>query len=419
MVHQPPAPTKDVMKPPLSAPNLQQTFHDGGAGGSQQHRWGHQDGPGSHYAWEEGAGGAPAGRRWSFLLQDAPRMLSRALNSIHYGYAARLGLLLGVGSAAGYAFYKGVLVKSQEHKPLAQRWWLFSPPVPITLIDRQQVEGSNMYYYRFALPHHYDYAGYDPISSVQICSGRVRGLSSVTRWYTPISHPQERGIIEFAIKDCDPGRMSARLRGLAVGEQVHLGRWMREFRYQPHAQREIGVICTTGGASVALQLLNYLDKQPADRTCVSLLYCHSSPVGIPFRREFQDFASRDNRFTVFFNAFGLGMEAYRNPALLVSEGLELGKNLFTGGIQPETVRRTMPPPVRATGDAAAAYRPPLLICGPQSLLTFVCGKVSTFAHTTYYQGPFYKFYTGFLYDMGYDRRQVYKFGVSKHFMAIQ
>lgn len=349
-------------------------------------------------------------------------MIRRTLNSIHYGYAARVSLALGVTCVAGYAFYRGVLVRSQESKPLAQRWWLFSPPVPVTLIDRQQIEGTNMYYYRFALPHSYDYAGFDPISSVQIRSGKVRGLSSVQRWYTPISHPEERGIIEFAIKDCDPGRMSARLRGLGIGDQVYLGRWMREFRYDADRHKEIGLVCSTGGASVALQLMNYLDKQPMNSTCVSLLYCHTAPLDIPFRREFQDFAARDNRFSVKFNVLGIGMDAYKNPTAVLPEGLVPGKTLFSGNLHPDTIRRCMPPPVRVENGpdgTPITYRPPLLVCGPQSMLTFLCGKVSTIGHTTYWQGPFYKYYTGFLRDLGYERKQVYKFGVSKHFMAIQ
>lgn len=372
------------------------------------------------------AEGASAAPRWSFLLQDVPRMIRRSLNSVHYGYAARLALVVGVSAGSGYAFYKGVLVKSQETKPLAQRWYLFSPSVPITLLDRKQMEGTNMYYYRFALPNSYDYAGFDPISSVQIHSGKQRGLSSVSRFYTPVSHPNERGIIEFAIKDCDPGRMSARLRGLGIGDQVYLGRWMKEFRFNPEVHKEIGVICSTGGASVALQLLHYLDKQPAVQTCVSILYCHATPFSIPFRREFQDFADRDNRFSVKFNVLGIGMEAYKEPEKHLPQGLTLNKNLFVGNLQPEMVRQSMPPPVRSAVEKHAdgtekftAVRPQLLVCGPQSMLTFVCGKVSTIAHWTYFQGPFYKFYTGFLHDMGYDRRQVYKFGVSKHFMAIQ
>lgn len=400
----------------------------------------------SHHAAESGAmPGARRSRsgnpRWSFVLQDLPHIVRRAVYDVQYGYVARVGLVAAGALTTIWAVYFS-LARIQKEKPLAQRWWIFSPSVPVTLIERKQVDGSNMYWYRFALPNSYDYAGYEPISSVEIRSGEVGSLSSVKRWYTPISHPEERGIIEFAIKDCDPGRMSARLRNLKVGDQVHLGRWMKEFRYNPNQHQHIGLICTTGGASVALQLLYYLDRQPMYPTCLSLLYCNSSPFDIPFRRLFQEFEKRDNRFSVKFNVMSMGIEAYKDPEKILPNGLIPGKNLFTGNLSPNTIQKTMPPPLvplkwsgagenavdknslrKNRGSSALAKcntcRPPLLICGPQSMLTFVSGKVSTIGHLTYWQGPFYKYYTGFLGDLGYERKQVYKFGVSKHFMAIQ
>lgn len=390
--------------------------------------------PGPHPPGDARKGGG-GGRRWSFVLQDLPQTVRRAIHDVNYGYGVRVGLVAGTVFAASYACY-AAMARLQEEKPLSQRWWWCSRRVPITLLDRKQVDGTNMYWYRFALPHSYDYAGYEPISSVQLQTGEVGGLSPVQRWFTPTSHPEERGVIEFVIKDCDPGRMSARLRLLKSGDQVYLGRWMKEFRYRPEQHSHIGLICTTGGASVALQLFNYLDRQPQLPTCVSLLYCHSSPFDIPFRSVFQDFEKRDVRFSVKFNVMSMGMEAYKNPEKVLPNGLVPGKNLFTGNLSPTTVQETMPPPVLPvkksgnyeTKDASKQVgigkgegfgRPPLLICAPQSMHTFVAGKVSTIGHTTYWQGPFYKYYTGFLRDLGYDRKQVYKFGVSKHFMAIQ
>lgn len=407
---------------PEERPSLQSSFH--ASRGNDHHSYSSRD--------TQPPGGAASNgsqqpkqltqRRWSFVLEDLPGRVTRSFHSVNYGYIVRLSALVAGVAGVGYCIHRA-LVKSQEGKPLAQRWHWCAPTVAATLIDKKQIEGSNMYYYRFALPHSYDYAGYEPISSVQVHIGKLRGMSGVKRWYTPISHPEERGIIEFAIKDCDPGRMSSRLRRLAIGDQVTLGRWMREFRYDSAVHKEIGMICSTGGASVALQMLSYLDKQPTNRTCVSLLYCHTNPFDIPFRREFQDFSARDNRFEVAFNVMGVGMEAYAEPEKkLGALNLRPGQNLFRGSIDPDTVSRTMPPPSRpapAGSSSSALYRPSLLVCCPQSMMTFLCGKVSTIGHTTYWQGPAYKYYTGFLSSMGYQRKQVYKFGVSKHFMAIQ
>jgi ferredoxin-NADP reductase len=375
------------------------------------------------------AANASTTRRWSYALQDIPDQIRGVLNDVNKGYVARVAALAGVTCGVSYAIYRWVLVPAQQRRPLAQRWTLFSPPVPITLVEKNREEGSNMFLYRFALPNSYDYAGYEPVSSVRMMSGHVRELSSLSRWYTPISHPEERGYIEFAIKDCDPGRMSARLRYLEPGDVVYLGRWMREFKYKPNTLHELGVVCTTSGASVALQLMNVLDKDKSDQTQLSVLYCHHTIQNIPFRESlFRRYEERNrNRIKVSYNVLAGGRR--KGTAAPAEE------SLYVGNIDPETIAAALPPPVRAvhasapasgskegaTGTALEAppivtYRPKLLVCGPQSMLMHLCGRVSSVGNYFYWQGPFYR-YSGFLKDMGYTRAQVYKFGVSTHFLA--
>lgn len=360
-------------------------------------------------------------RRWSFIIQDIPDNMRSILNDVNKGYMARLAALVGITCSVSYAVYHWILVPTQQHRPLAQRWSWFSPPVPITLVEKNREEGSNMFVYRFALPNSYDYAGYEPVSSVRMMSGRVRELSSLARWYTPISHPDERGFIEFAIKDCDPGRMSARLRYLEPGDVVYLGRWMREFRYSPNTLKELGVVCTTSGASIALQLMNVMDKNKSDETKLHVLYCHHTIKNIPFRNTlFQQYEERNkDRISVSYNVLAGGRRK--------GTAAPIEKNLYVGNIDPETIAAALPPPIRvvsadgsnsmASPDApVTTYRPQLLICGPQSMLSHLCGRVSSVGNYFYWQGPFYR-YSGFLKDMGYTRAQVYKFGVSTHFLA--
>ncbi|CAG9570149.1 NADH-cytochrome b5 reductase-like protein [Leishmania major strain Friedlin] len=339
---------------------------------------------------------------------------------VNKGYVTRVAVVFATAFGMSYAVYKLVLQPMQQRRPLAKRWCWCAPPVPITLVEKNGEKDSNMFVYRFALPNSYDYAGYEPVSSVRMMSGNVRELSSLSRWYTPISHPDERGFIEFAIKDCDPGRMSARLRYLEPGDIVYLGRWMREFPYQPNTFKELGVVCTTSGASVALQLMNIMDKNKADDTTLSLLYCHHTATGIPFKDTFfKAYAERNkNRIRVSYNVLAGGRRK--------GSAAPIEQNMYVGNIDPETIAAALPPPVRVveagagvgggTASQPPTYRPQLLICGPQSMLAFLCGRVSSFGNYGYWQGPFYR-YSGFLKDMGYTRSQVYKFGVSTHFLA--
>ncbi|GET93980.1 NADH-cytochrome b5 reductase-like protein [Leishmania tarentolae] len=338
--------------------------HAGAAAGASYSRQSH--------AQRRGTAASP--QRWSFILQDIPGIVHGVLNDVNKGYLTRVAAVVATTFGVSYAVYKFVLQPAQQRRPLAKRWSWCAPPVPITLVEKNREAGSQMLVYRFALPNSYDYAGYAPVSSVRMISGNVRKLSSLSRWYTPISHPDERGFIEFAIKDCDPGRMSARLRYLEPGDVVYLGRWMQEFPYQPNTLKELGLVCTTSGASVALQLMNIIDKNKADDTKLSLLYCHHTATNIPFKDTFfKQYAERNkNRIQVSYNVLAGGRRR--------ESATPMEQNMYVGNIDPETIAAALPPPIRVveagagvgsdTASQVEAYRPQLLICGPQSMLAF-------------------------------------------------
>lgn len=387
-------------------------------------------------ATEGSTGGTPRRRppppRWSFVLQDIPHKALQYLNDVNTGYAWRLGAVAAVSITLGSVFYYAVFVPRQERKPLAQRSWL-APAVPITLLDKRREADTNMFVYTFALPNSYDYTGYQPVSSVQLCSGAIRGLSSLRRWYTPISHPSQRGIVEFAVKDCDPGRMSARLRGLSRGDIIYMGRWMREFNlHRVRAGEELGLVCTTSGSSIALQIMNILDRDPSLDWRLRVLYCHHTAKNMPFKNAYFDaYASKHpGRISVSYDVLSMGDQTE-------TDGFRIGENTFVGNLDPSILEVTLPPPVAVrhrrdegemskpmvglTGPSAASedtYRPYVLVCGPQSMLRYVCGRVSPISNRTYWQGLPYR-YGGMLKDAGYERAQVYKFGVSTHFLAIR
>lgn len=407
-------------------------------------------------------------RRWSYMLQDIPVITSAALNDVNKGYVMRVAAVFAATVGIGALLYYSLVVPRQERRPLAQRSYWLCPKVPVTLIEKNREEGTNMYVYRFALPNSYDYAGYRPVSSVRVYSGRVRELSSLARWYTPISEPDERGFIEFAIKDCDPGRMCSRLRYLELGDVVYLGRWMKEFDYSKVSREggEMGMVATTAGASVAMQIIATMAKEERQRrqqrpddgeaaaarpTRLQLLYCHQSARAIPFKESVFDRAqaAMPDRFSVKYNVLSMGTAAATITTDSAGKGkratrdeemaggakpLVYGENCFVGNIDPEMLEVALPPPARfidaptnstsSSGDAsqpgavaAATYRPHILVCGPQSMMTYLCGRVSPLSNYTYSQGWWFR-YNGFLKDMGYERAQVYKFGVSTHFLAM-
>nr|CCC95321.1 unnamed protein product [Trypanosoma congolense IL3000] len=349
--------------------------------------------------------------RWSFTLQDLPTTLRKAFSDANIGYATRLTAFVGLAGGLSFAVYQLFFVRWQENRPLAKRS-RFAPLVPVTLLEKEREKGSDMLIFRFSLPNSYDYCGYEPVSSVQVTTGTVRSMTPITRWFTPINHPQQRGIVEFAIKERDPGRMAARLRSLERGDRVYLGRWMKEFPYRRNTYGELGLVCTTSGASIALQLMNVLDKDKDDSTKLRFLYCHHTAKDVPFRSTFEGYAQRNpGRISVNYDVMSLAGQTSAN-------GVRVGENFFLGHIDPNIVQRTLPPPVIVNEATGESVRPVLLLCGPQSMLMPLCGRVSTIGNYTYWQGPAYK-YCGFLKDMGYVRSQVYKFGVSTHVTAYQ
>lgn len=362
-----------------------------------------------------------AERRWSFALQDTPQTFRKYVDDVDKGYAVRVGLVLGALCGITCVSYKWFVYR-QRNLPLAQRWSSVSPTIPITLIERTVLEGTKMQLYRFALPNPADYAGYEPVSSVRVHSGVVRDFSSISRWFTPVSHPMERGIIEFAIKDADPGRMASRLQCLRPGDVLYLGRWMKEFRYTPNEYKDIGVICSVGGSSVALQLMKVMAANEKDKTKLSLLYCAQSAAAIPFEGLFAEMAKRNpDKFRIAFNVLTRGgrKTEITNGELPTHIGLLDHATIIKAMPPPKPTQDVQPsPPV----DNAAMIVPDkqktskILVCGPSSMMAPVAGRPSPLGNVTYFQGPFYK-YGGILKELGYDRKQVYKFGVSTHVLA--
>lgn len=372
-----------------------------------------------------------SGARWSYDLQDAPSKVWQALHNIDHGYVARVAAVFGVLGGGFWVMYSA-FCKRQDQQPLAKRWGWIAPRVPITLIERTPIAGTKLEVFRFALPNSYDYAGYEPVSSVRVYVDSMKTFMPIARWFTPISHPEERGIIEFAIKECDPGRMSARLRYLKPGDRLYLGRWMKEFPYKPNTYGDLGLICSSGGSSVALQLLKVMEADQKDRTKLSLLFCHHSAAAIPFEDTFAGYMRRNpQRFKISYNVLSHGK---RKTPIAGDAKVQLGL------IDDVTVLNALPPPVQLADRAAVAnrdrrfvvnaeddtlltdpslpvpHKTSVLVCGPMSFMAGLCGRPQPLFNYTYMQPMFYK-YRGVLKDLGYERKNVYKFGVSTHYLA--
>lgn len=317
------------------------------------------------------------------------------------GFTARVSAVAAVGGFGGYALY-GVTCRVQERKPLARRWcpWW----TKLTLVEKIQMEpGSDMWLFRFSFPNTFDYAGYEPVSSVMIMSSQDQWWKRKRRWYTPISHPEQRGIIEFAIKLKDPGFMSCILRKLRVGQHVWCGRWMKEYRYKKNEHEEIDFIAGGAGVSPALQLLSVIAADPDDRTRLRLLFCNLNPSATPFYQKLRTLSEQQpHRLAVRFCA-----DTGRWPT---------PEDGFTGNLSSDFISRFCNPPTRVvTKDGESrVVRSQFLVSGPGPFMTYTCGRAQMLPiFQRYIAGP----YLGLLRDMGYGRDQVYQFANGTAFIG--
>ena len=222
------------------------------------------------------------------------------LNHEYMGFFARV-----VAACAVLSFVFVMCWRSfqwnQETVPLAQRW--FGGWHEITFLERIEQPGTNVVVYRFALPHTYDSLGHKAITSVLLRRDLdATGPWCCHRWYTPISHPDQRGVVEFAIKTHRAGVFTAgTMITLEPGQKLLMGCFKNEFEYKANEFEEVGFIAGNSGITPFLQMLTVALADSEDKTKFSLLYTNRSPTSIPFRRRLEQLAQQfPNRVKVTF-----------------------------------------------------------------------------------------------------------------------
>jgi ferredoxin-NADP reductase len=381
---------------------------------------------------------------WGVLTSYSP-VAKEYLNHKTLGFLSRFAFMTGGIGGAVWLAYR-LLSISQEHKPISQRW---APHhTDIAFIDRTRLDESDCHLYRFALPNAYDYTGHQPVSSVELffSGGRLgswRWLRPTRRFLTPISHPDQRGVIEFAVKTHNPGFVSQQLLGkLQPGDKITLGRWMKETPYVANAHPEVGFICGNSGITPLLQILQTALGNPDDTTMIRCLYGNKTPERIPFREHLLQLqADHPDRFKIDFVVEAKGRylshidtqvcKLERASKIIaekgvkrtqpVSEGVRGTRKVYSsfeyvdgtdrevtridnerftgylGQIDANLIMETMPPPGEGNK---------VLICGSAKMINNMSGRTLPVVHATYVQG----FYHGILKELGYARGEVYKFG---------
>jgi hypothetical protein len=363
----------------------------------------------------------------NFIVTEGRRLFEELFNNVDFGFTARLLAILGCTGAGVFALVRG-LESRQDSVPYAQRWYLWDPRVPIEFVERRHAEGDDdsVEIWKFRLPNSYDKLGYSPVSAVQL-KHVTTWNSTTTRWYNPVSHPDTPGFVEFAIKRQASGFFFKKLDALNPGDVIYMGRWMKEFQFQPNTYGEVGIVFTPGAISVALQLMNFCihqrqrathavfanhsQAQLVDHTKLRLLYCAPSWSRAPFKKTFFDAAEAYPDMIQTHMMLSRSSMTEIDPALRPS--------ILVGLISAADIRKAMPPPLlkrEESNDGAVimrTYRPALLIAGPNALYLPLCGKSIQWWSRRYLQGLPWQ-YSGILREEGYKKSQVYRFGADFH-----
>jgi ferredoxin-NADP reductase len=180
-----------------------------------------------------------------------------------FGFRERATIALVGGSVIGVGLLE--LYEANIDKiPYAQRYMWNFRRYPIKLVDKKAL-GAETFLLRFALPNSWDYTGHQLTSSVKLFPYDLTVYRTEGRYYTPINHPEQRGIIEFVVKCYDPAFMGSFFRDMKVGGTMFMGRWMSEWKYKPQDIDHIYFMAAGNGITPALQLANAILPDPITR----------------------------------------------------------------------------------------------------------------------------------------------------------
>eukprot|EP00759_Apiculatamorpha_spiralis_P012908 PhF_6_TR19753/c0_g1_i1/m.28817/K00326/E1.6.2.2; cytochrome-b5 reductase len=317
----------------------------------------------------------------------------RALGTVGLMYTSAIAGTCAVGYTSWYAFHSYM----DNNYPMAERVGRAFHPVPMRLIERSQ-ETAQTTRYKFQLQNNFDYVGATVTSLMVGIPGTMHALN---RWYTPISHPNQRGEVEFLIRLYPAGRLSNLFNLMKVGDYAEVRSCLSEYKYKPNEKKHIGMVAGGVGITPMMQLLTYALNEVGDETKFTLLYCNVTADTIALKKDLDKLAAQHpDRLKIHHN--------------LMSPRGALGTDLkCTYGLIDAEALSVLPKPTEEGTQ--------ILVCGPNQLMAAVCGRpymgwkvLRSLLPIEYTQGM----YSGLLKQMGYPKSMVYKFGVTEENIVI-
>lgn len=199
----------------------------------------------------------------------------------------------------------------------------------------------------------------------------------VIRPYTPISSPDQRGSVDFLVKEYPTGKLTPWLSQLKKGDEILVKGPMTKFEYAPGQFDKALFVAGGSGVTPAYQLISHALENKADQTKWTFLFANVTEKDILMRKEWEQLAAAnpDRLKVVYFldNA----------PENWTGE---------SGYVTADHIKKHFP---REEGDKVRAF-----VCGPPGQYKAISG-----AKKGRDQGPV----GGALKELGYKEEEVFKY----------
>ncbi|TFY74763.1 hypothetical protein EWM64_g9250 [Hericium alpestre] len=282
----------------------------------------------------------------------------------------------GIAGIGGYFYFSNVQKPKQTKSPLDPDNWVdfkLKKVIPYN---------HNTSRFVFELPN--GQASLLPISScVIVKSSDPEALKDangkpVVRPYTPISHSDKEGELEFLIKGYETGLASKHIHGLKEGDKLSIKGPIPKWPWKQNEFEEVGLIGGGSGITPLYQILKHALPDPSNKTKFKLIFANIAPADILLKEEFDEWKKKyPNNFDVVYTV-DKPTPDWKGPS---------------GYINAELIKKEIASP-------ELKEKTKIFICGPPGQVDAIAGKKAGMK-----QGEL----GGILKQLGYTEDQVYKF----------
>ncbi|KAI1503507.1 hypothetical protein F5X99DRAFT_375510 [Biscogniauxia marginata] len=225
---------------------------------------------------------------------------------------------------------------------------------------------------RFELPEQDAVSGLGISSALLTFSWPKGCYLPCVRPYTPISHPDEPGVIEFLVKHYPNGKQSTHLHSLQPGDSLRFVMPIPGYKWGPNRHREIILIAGGAGITPLYSLIQGILRDPNERTRITLVFGVNTDADMLLKKEFDDY---ERRFPGRFRAVYM----VSNP---------MPDSPFRRGYITKELLEDLAVSPKAGNDAK------VFVCGPPAMEATLVGTRSV---------------PGILEQLGYTKAQIHKF----------